>query len=118
MLSWIHADFVGGIPGRSADDLISRLKAAISGKDGTSGGSVDLSKCFDRVRLEAVLPIAKSLGMPEKLARIIEKFYQDRTVRFFEQKVGARERCKPAAGLLQGCPFSVMLLNIQMHLWA
>ena len=64
-------------------------------------GKADVRKCFDRVSPQAALAVLRWWGAPEWLAAILEDFYTEQ-----------------GASLLQGCPFSPLLLNAMMGVWS
>ena len=81
------------------------------------GCKADVRKCFDRVSPQAALTVLQWRGAPAWLAAILEDFTRSRrggwrSLAFLPRSVGA------GASLLQGCPFSPLLLNAMMHIWS
>ena len=120
--TWIHPNLAGGAAGRRLDDVLDALMGAMEKAVQTGepmvGGSIDLSKCFDRVRIDQVLLVLRHLGAPQGALQCVEKFYANRQNHFTKGKLVSEEPATAATGLVQGCPFSVVSLNALMSVWA
>mmetsp|Transcript_66959 Transcript_66959/g.216384 ORF Transcript_66959/g.216384 Transcript_66959/m.216384 type:complete len:663 (+) Transcript_66959:2085-4073(+) len=108
-------EIVGGVSGRGLLDAYAWLWHSMQQ---THGGrrtllalSHDLQKCFDSVDWLQAIAVAGSRGLPEGLQRILLQFYAS----------GERLLClawrHPHRGLLQGCPWSPLLLGLLMQIW-
>ena len=80
------------------------------------GLSVDFSKAFDRVPQEHVFKLASRLGLPHHIIGALKAMYAQLRRRF---KIGGTvgEAFASTNGILQGCPLSIVLLNILMQVW-
>ena len=119
--AWMPECLHGGLPGRSVDAIHEQLGGLLDQravKRTFVGCKADVRKCFDRVSPQAALAVLRWWGAPEWLAAVLEDFYagQERWVAvagvFASSPVGA------GASLLQGCPFSPLLLNAMMGIWS
>ena len=119
--SWMPDCLHGGLPGRSVDAIHEQLGGLLEQravKRTFVGCKADVRKCFDRVSPKAALVVLRWWGAPDWLAEVLEDFYtgQERWVAvagvFASSPVGA------GASLLQGCPFSPLLLNAMMGIWS
>ena len=75
-----------------------------------AGGKTDFSKCFDRVSLAMGIRLFRRLGTPEPIASLLIAFYVDLRVCFTNRGITLQVLIKRRNGLLQGCPFSVLIL--------
>ena len=111
------------MPGRDGRTLQLRmgldLRRAARGRLHLLGAKLDLRKAFDNVAPELALRVAEALGFPAGVLAMLRSFY-DRLRRLFgaagradSEWVVAEQR-----GLLQGCPFSPILMNMVMSLYA
>ena len=77
------------------------------------GITFDLAKAFDNIPIEVTFGVCKAVGMDGRLFVGLKGMYDRMRRRFkIDQYVG--ETFKDTNGILQGCPLSVMLLNILM----
>ena len=78
--------------------------------------SLDYSKCFDRVPIEIVSRVAEQCGMDGGILRAMRAMYQQLRRRFvLNGGVGAPFHS--TNGILQGCPLSIVFLNLLVHVW-
>ena len=77
------------------------------------GIAIDLSKAFDNIPIEVVFAVCRRMGLYEGLWRGLRGMFARIQRRF---KIGGYvgEAFKDTNGILQGCPLSVMLLNVLM----
>ena len=79
--------------------------------------SEDLSKAFDTISIDMALYVLYKLGMPVNLVKIIRYFYKNckrvlcNRGYYSNWWMGARN------GILQGCPWSVLLLSGVQFVW-
>ena len=81
-----------------------------------SGCSIDFQKAFDRVPKDIVFALAEHMGFPAQVLQALKSMYCNLTRHF---RIGAfvGKGFKSTRGILQGCPLSVVLLNIIMEVW-
>ena len=80
------------------------------------GISLDYGKCFDRVPVNIVLDLALEAGLPPKLVTPLRSLYK-KMVRRFRVGSGVGQEFRATNGIIQGCPLSVVLLNLLVHVW-
>ena len=118
---WIADCLHGFRQGHSPEDVWWQMglqveDALLDGSD-LMGFILDWSKCFDRVPIDIVLKLAAELGMPLCIHRGLEGMYHQLRRRFsLAGHLG--KSFKASNGIIQGCPLSVMLLNVLMNIWA
>ena len=121
--SWADESLCGGLPERRADELHIRLFQVFHNLGNHSNSTVqglkqDLQKCFDNCCHIQAIDILLRFGLPSSLAKVIRCFYQLHH-RWIETAGSvARTPTRPTRSILQGCPFSVMLLSGIMTVWA
>ena len=84
---------------------------------GLCGVSIDFSKAFDRVPWEHVFELGKHAGLPEEILRPLRGMYASLR-RHFRLGGMVGESFSSTNGILQGCPLSIILLNLLMQVWA
>ncbi len=115
-------ELLGGMPGRDGRTLQLRLgldlRRAARGKLHIIGAKLDLRKAFDNVSLAFALGVARALGFPSDVVAMLESFYEQLR-RLFGAAGRADPHCIKAEekGLLQGCPFSPILMNMVMSVY-
>ncbi|CAE8599169.1 unnamed protein product [Polarella glacialis] len=118
--AWIGDDLHGGCQGRSTTtaslDIVLELSRAVIDDEDFCGTSLDYTACFDRVDANLCIQLLVKLGLPSALGDTIKAFYANlqKTV-----KIGATISSPLASptGILQGCPFSALLLSAPMVTW-
>ncbi|CAE7549074.1 pol, partial [Symbiodinium necroappetens] len=120
-LTWAPPSLLGSLPGRSCADLhaafASDLHRARRSRQAMAGHKADVRRCFDAVSVTQALAVARWLGAPPPLLNLLEHFYA-RQRRFIAwQGTFHGTPIEPTLGLLQGCPFSPLLLNCICSLW-
>ena len=95
------------------------LRLAAGGKLHLLGAELDLRKALDNVAPELALRVAEALGFPAGVLAMLRSFY-DGLRRLFGAGGRADSHWVVAEqrGLLQGCPFSPILMNMLMSLYA
>ena len=117
---WAPLELSGGLPDRTAAYVHARLAQAFDDKkEHEQVGAVfeDLSKAFDNVDVGQCLAIWRRLGAPENLLALIRSFYSNARRLFTCKGWLAPGWVKAAHSLLQGCPFSTILLGALMACW-
>ena len=113
---------------RGTDDLIWELGAAVEEiklrkmerndyLEDLFGASFDYKKCFDQLPHEIAFALAEYMGMSRVLIKVLREVYAT-LERHFKLPGGIGEPMIPTNGILQGCPLSIILLNIIMSVWA
>lgn len=120
---WIHKDLCGGLPGTRADSMHIRLSPELVRNNHENSAKVigvkqDLAKCFDATCSSQAIAILSKFGLPAQLGRILTFFYRNHTRWLEIEGCVSLEPVKPTRSILQGCPFSVLLLSGIMSLWA
>ena len=112
--SWAHPDCHGGLPQCQAEDLLNDFwmdwETAECLDTEFCGGKEDLSKCFDHVSPEVSIRTLQLLGIDPGVAHVIMEFYGDLTSYFMMKGVVDPNCVQRINGLLQGCPFSMVIL--------
>ena len=83
----------------------------------SAGHSLDFSKAFDRVPREIVFHIAEAAGLPQGTLRALKAMYHQTTRRFRLPGDFVTAPFGGTNGVMQGCPISVVLMNMLMHIW-
>ncbi|KAJ9460018.1 hypothetical protein DIPPA_25045 [Diplonema papillatum] len=76
----------------------------------------NFQKCFDSVPIEVAFKLAEELGFNEVVLRTLRAAYTNMRRHF---RVGATvgEGFVPTNGIMQGCPLSVILINVIISVW-
>ena len=118
--TWLPSNMVGGIAGRHAAYLHARLHHAIAqNRHGhLTVLSQDLTKAFDSIHIQQALSILHHFGAPTNITQLILHFYNT-CQRTFSFGGCVHPHWHTAThGIPQGCPFSPLLLNTVMTIWA
>ena len=118
---WIHPSQHGFRPNHGTIDvyweLAARVEDALLSGDRLYGILLDYAKCFDRLPHSIMLNLAKAMGAPPRLLSPLSRMYHSLRRRFkFNGSVGAEFHA--TNGIFQGCPLSVVLLNLLVCIWA
>ena len=110
-----------GLKGRpAADSLVFDTCAYLAGasQDGpyVGGISYDFEKCFDRVPTALAINILRARGCDNNLCRALDGFYSSH-VKHFRLEGHYDEPFRPANGLVQGCPLSMLVLSSMVACW-
>lgn len=118
---WLDDNLHGFRRAHGADDVwwgqALSIECALLQSDDLFGLSLDYGKCFDRVPVNIVLELASYCGLPPKLVLPLRTLYT-RLVRRFRVGCGVGQEFKATNGIIQGCPLSVVLLNLLVNVWA
>lgn len=96
-------------------DLSLSVESALVDGSDLVGMSIDWSKCFDRVTQGTQL--AERQGQHPRVLQPLRGMYRQLRRRFV--MAGHVEKKFVASnGVIQGCPLSVLLLNLLMNTWA
>ena len=119
--TWISAHVASYRPQMGCEDLwmaeALRVEHALLTGEGLAGISLDFSKAFDRLPHSVLLNIARCVGMDEHILCGLSGMYSQLRRAF---KVGQHigEPFTSTNGILQGCPMSVLLLNMFVEVWS
>jgi ribonuclease HI len=115
--AWAPPELAGGLPERDLVDVIERIREDLQQSDFLLGTKVDIAKCFDSTSFDQAIAIFKALGAQAPVCEVLRRFYLLH-VRFVEiDGACAAHPIEPSRALLQGCPFSPVLLAAVMCLW-
>ena len=115
------ATSVGGLKGRpAADSLVFDTCACLAGaaQEGqvVGGISYDFEKCFDRVPVGLAVNILRARGCDNRVCKALDGFYSSH-VQHFRLEGHYDEPLRPANGLVQGCPLSMLVLSSMVTCW-
>lgn len=117
---WRHPHCYGGKGCQSADQLAyatcAQLQGAQRAKLHAAGVSFDLTKCFDSAPINLALDIVEFRGAPLSIVNCIRSFYQART-KSFRLDGCSMKSFRPANGLVQGCPLSMLIVSTLVGSW-
>ena len=118
--NWIHECQHGFRTGHGPEDVWWKLavqveRALLEGSD-LAGVSLDYSKCFDRIPITIVLRLAERIGMDARLLKAIKGMF-DQLQRRFRVNGAVGKPFTSTNGILQGCPLSVIFLNLLVCVW-
>ena len=77
--------------------------------------SIDYVKCFDLIPRAVVLALALDVGMDPGTCRALGAMYKQLCWAF--KIAGALGLWQATNGILQGCPLSVILVNVLTTIW-
>ena len=123
-LKWLESiapeDLHGCRPGHGAEDLIWHLAARIEEAHLTGqplyGVALDFKKCFDTVPIDLTFCLAAELGFDGRVLRTLRAAYGSMQ-RHFRVSGTIGEGFLPTNGIMQGCPISVVLINVLVGVW-
>ena len=119
--SWADDCLHGYRPGRSAETvwwkLALKVERALLEEGHLAGISLDYSKCFDRVPMNIVLKLAQHMGMAPGIVVAVRGMAKS-LKRRFAIGGGLGQPFVSTNGILQGCPLSVIFLNLLVNVWA
>ena len=118
---WIDSQLHGFRKAHAAEDVwwkqALEVEHALLYGESLLGASLDYGKCFDRVPVHIVLQLAAMQGMSERLIVPLQSLY-DSLQRRFRVGSGVGAPFMSTNGIIQGCPLSVVLLNLLVNVWA
>ena len=114
--SWAHPSQTGFRSSLECSDSLYPLaldveRALLEGRE-LAGCFLDFEKAFDLLPLhEILLPLATRLGLPGPFVLCLSNLYS-RLTRVFKHAKGFGSAITSDRGIVQGCPISVVLLNL------
>ena len=118
--AWAHPCAFGFRPARSALDgaTVTQVLLELCRLKGwaVAGMSIDYVKCFDLIPQAVVLALALELGMDPGVARALGAMYKQLR-RAFKVAGCLGAWWRATNGILQGCPLSVILVNVLTTIW-
>lgn len=116
----LHHSQHGFRQGHSCDDVfydiaLSMEEALLSGNSLT-GVHFDYKKAFVLVPRNIIFNLASRLGFSSKLLDVMKSIFST-LQRFFKLPGGHSKPFKSSCGILQGCPFSVVFMNLIVSSW-
>ena len=119
-VSWAHPAAFGFRPARSALDraAVTQVLLELCRLRGwaAAGMSIDYVKCFDLIPQAVVLALALELGMDPGTCRALGAMYKQLR-RAFKIAGALGLWWQATNGILQGCPLSVILVNVLTTIW-
>ena len=118
---WVHPGQHGFRPNHGTMDvyweLAVRVEEALVLGQPLTGLMLDYAKCFDRLPHGVMLALGDASGAHPRLMGPLRQMYAGLRRRF---KVGGGvgKEFRATNGILQGCPLSVILLNLMVSVWA
>ena len=118
--TWISSSTTSYRPGHGCEDLwlaeALKVERALLLGEPLAGISLDFAKAFDNLPHDIMLRIAAHMGMDEGILSALRGMYTGLKRRF---KVGSHvgQSFSSSNGILQGCPISVLLLNMFVEVW-
>ena len=94
-----------------------RIEEAKSAETPLYGFSMDIAKAFDSVPHSIMFRLAQKVGAPIQIIRGPRSMNNCLGRRFKFGGIGYGPVWRCTNGILQGCPISVMMLNILMSVW-
>ena len=133
METWMPEEQNGFRPGRGIDDVqqffrrlleedslvfdtCAYLAGAAQEGQVVRGISYDFEKCFDRVPVGLAVNILRTRGCDNRVCKALDGFYSSR-VKHFRLERHYDEPLRPANGLVQGCPLSMLVLSSMVSCW-
>ena len=113
-LAFAFRPATGSLDAASLLSVMTELARAQGWK--LAGAALDYVKCFDMVPVGIVLACAAALGFAEGPLRAIAGMYSSLR-RSFKMLGCLGEPFAATNGILQGCPLSVILINILTTIW-
>ena len=96
--------------------LALEVEHALLSGDDVSGISLDYEKAFDRLPVAILMGLAAHIGLSQCALRPLEGMYRSLERRWKLGPVVGRSFVS-TNGILQGCPLSVLLLNMIVRVW-
>ncbi|KAJ9448175.1 RNA-directed DNA polymerase from mobile element jockey [Diplonema papillatum] len=123
-LEWMDNVVPSGLHGcrkkHGTDDLVWHLAALIEEAHLTGeplyGLALDFKKCFDTVPIDIAFRLAEELGFDPTVLRTLRAAYSGMQ-RHFRMGPVVGEGFVPTNGIMQGCPLSVVLINVLISVW-
>ena len=116
MAGWLPEECRGFSKHRGCEDVWWRLACDVEGalerQEALAALGIDLAKCFPQLPHRIMWKLCEAAGMPAGVLGLLKTFYGRLVERFRlgEGRVG--EGFTPGRGICQGCPLSVLLVNV------
>lgn len=125
VISWqeevIDEQQYGFRPGKGADDVFYQISLQIETSLLTGepliGVHLDYRKAYDLIPRNIVFFLAEELGFSKPLLTAMQTLYRDLR-RYFKVPGGVYSPFYSTSGMLQGCPLSVVFMNVMVSVWA
>ena len=118
--SWAHPNMFGFRHVKGCEDafwqLSLRVEHALLHDRPICGIGLDFAKAFDRIPQEHVFRLASHMGMPEPILGALRNMYS-KLRRHFRIGSFCGAGFHATNGILQGCPLSIVLLNVLIQVW-
>ena len=118
--TWVSVNLHGYRPRHGPEhvwwSLALRIERALIEGTDLAGISLDYAKCFDRVPSNIVFRLARESGMSEDILKPLEGMFKQLRRRFVIGG-GVGKQFASTNGIMQGCPLSVILLNLLVTVW-
>jgi hypothetical protein len=119
--NWIQACQGGFRPKHGPEQMVFKtaleIEAALLNDDPWCGIHFDYKKCYDQIPWQLVTYLADTMQMSNRIKNPTQLMNQT-VYRRFKNGHGLGKRWKSTNGLLQGCPLSVVILNMIVQVWA
>eukprot|EP00435_Cladocopium_sp_Y103_P072340 s129_g40.t1 len=116
----LHDSQFGFRPGHSCDDVSYDIALAIEESllsgDPLIGVHFDFKKAFDLVPRNIIFQLASRLGFSFNLLQVMQHMYSN-LQRYFKLPGGHSAPSHSSCGILQGCPLSVVFMNLIVSIW-
>ena len=96
--------------------LAAQLECAHLTGEHIFGVAIDFKKCFDTVPINIAMCLAARLGFNGVVLSVLREAYV-KMKRHFRCNGSVGEPFTPTNGIMQGCPLSVILINIVISVW-
>ena len=118
----MHPSLFGGIQGRSMTSISNGLRLDIDSAQASNqhliGIKLDQSKCFDRLIPAIAGAFMLALGIPKGLVNVFLLMYKGLHKHLSYRGWISKHSVTNANGVAQGCSFSLIAINVYMHVWA
>ena len=118
--TWAHPEAYGFRPARGALDAaaVTQVLLELSRLKGWTlfGVNLDYVKCFDLIPQAVVLRVGQELGLEPGILRALTGMYRQLR-RAFKVSGCLGSWWRATNGILQGCPLSVILINLLTTVW-
>ena len=118
--TWAHPEAYGFRPARGALDAaaVTQVLLELSRLKGWTlfGVNLDYVKCFDLIPQAVVLRVGQELGMEPGILRALTGIYRQLR-RAFKVSGCLGSWWRATNGILEGCPLSVILINLLTTVW-
>ena len=118
----MHPSLYGGVQGRSMTSISNGLRLDIDTAQASNqhliGIKLDQSKCFDRLVPAIAGAFMLALGIPKGIVNVFLLMYKGLHKHLSYRGWISKQSVTNANGVAQGCSFSLIAINVYMHIWA